>query len=152
MQQAIASPLLEDVTIDGAKGLLINITGGRDMTLKEVHEAISIVQESADPEANIIFGSLVSDEPRDTIKITIVATGFTAREARTWAAQAPQQMSIPSTPRKDATPLTPIKARPAVAVAERSVSVRVAASEQIDIEEDQFEIPTFLRRHGGSAD
>jgi cell division protein FtsZ len=152
MQQAIASPLLEDVTIDGAKGLLINITGGRDMTLKEVHEAISIVQEAADPEANIIFGSLVSDEPRDTIKITIVATGFMAREARTWAASSPQQMSMPVPPRKDVTPLTPIKVSRPVVVADRTAVARREISEPVDLEDDQFEIPTFLRRQGGNAE
>jgi len=153
MQQAIASPLLEEITIDGAKGLLINITGGRDMTLKEVHEAISIVQEAADPEANIIFGSLVSDEPRDTIKITIVATGFMAREARSWASAGPQQLSI-QPPRKEPAPLAPIKVPRPAPVAERTASMRREnrAPESVDLEDDQFEIPTFLRRQGNSAD
>src|SRR3712207_4447042 len=71
MQQAISSPLLEDVTIDGATGLLINITGGRDMTLQEVNEALTLVHDAADPEAEIIFGSLIDDNCNDEVKITI---------------------------------------------------------------------------------
>jgi cell division protein FtsZ len=82
MEQAISSPLLEDVTIDGARGLLINITAGRDITLQEIHEAISIAQESADPEANIIFGSLVDENVRDEVKITVIATGFVGRDVQ----------------------------------------------------------------------
>ena len=61
MQQAISSPLLEDVSIDGATGLLINITGGRDMTLQEVNEALTLVHDAADDEAEIIFGSLIDE-------------------------------------------------------------------------------------------
>src|SRR5208282_4808300 len=82
MQQAIASPLLEDVTIDGATGLLINITGGRDLTLQEVNEALTLVHDAADEEAEIIFGSLIDDEVHEEVKITIIATGFLAKEAR----------------------------------------------------------------------
>src|SRR5512146_1140788 len=79
MEQAIASPLLEDVTIDGATGLLINITGGRDMTLQEVNEALTLVHDAADEEAEIIFGSLIDENVSDEVKITIIATGFQHR-------------------------------------------------------------------------
>ncbi len=75
-QRAISSPLLEDTTIDGAKGILINITGGIDMTLHEVAEASSLVQRTADPEANIIFGTVIDEEMTDQVKITVIATGF----------------------------------------------------------------------------
>src|SRR5436190_5309512 len=82
MEQAIASPLLEDISIDGATGLLINITGGRDMTLQEVNEALTLVHDAADPEAEIIFGSLIDDGARDEVKITIIATGFQHKEPK----------------------------------------------------------------------
>lgn len=75
-QRAISSPLLEEASIDGAKGVLINITGGSDMTLFEVHEAASVIQEAADEEANIIFGTVIDPMLRDEIKVTVIATGF----------------------------------------------------------------------------
>src|SRR5881396_1260522 len=77
-QRAISSPLLEDTSIDGAKGVLINITGGPDMTLFEVHEAASIIQEAADEEANIIFGTVIDPKMGDEVKVTVIATGFDA--------------------------------------------------------------------------
>jgi cell division protein FtsZ len=75
-QQAISSPLLEEATIQGAKGVLINITGGMDLTLYEVNEASSIIRESADDDANIIFGAVIDESLRDEMKITVIATGF----------------------------------------------------------------------------
>ena len=75
-QQAISSPLLEEATIEGAKGVLINITGGLDLTLYEVNEASSIIREAADENANIIFGAVIDENLRDEMKITVIATGF----------------------------------------------------------------------------
>ena len=75
-RKAINSPLLEDTTIHGARGILINITGSREMTLQEVSDASRIVQKSADPEANIIFGSVFDEEMGKKMKITVIATGF----------------------------------------------------------------------------
>ncbi|MGB7923205.1 MAG: cell division protein FtsZ [Pyrinomonadaceae bacterium] len=75
-QQAISSPLLEEATIEGAKGVLINITGGPDLTLFEVNEASSIIREAADDDANIIFGAVIDETMRDEMKITVIATGF----------------------------------------------------------------------------
>src|SRR5207245_5680386 len=79
---AVESPLLEDVQIDGATGILINISGGSDMTLVEVNQACSLIQEAAHEDANIIFGSVISDEMGDKLKITVIATGFNHRDAR----------------------------------------------------------------------
>ncbi len=81
-QRAISSPLLEDATIDGARGILINITGGTDMTLHEVAEASSLVQRTADQEANIIFGTVIDKDMGDQIKITVIATGFNREPVR----------------------------------------------------------------------
>jgi len=75
-RNAISSPLLEEATIDGARGILINITGGEDLTLHEVAEASSIIHDSAHPEANIIFGTVIDKKMKDEIKITVIATGF----------------------------------------------------------------------------
>jgi cell division protein FtsZ len=81
-RQAVESPLLEDVQIDGATGILINITGGGNMTLVEVNQACSLIQEAAHEDANIIFGSVIDDAMGDSLKITVIATGFAGREAR----------------------------------------------------------------------
>ncbi|HEV2915503.1 MAG TPA: cell division protein FtsZ [Pyrinomonadaceae bacterium] len=80
-QQAISSPLLEEATIEGAKGVLINITGGPDLTLYEVNEASSIIREAADEDANIIFGAVIDESLRDEMKITVIATGFDKESA-----------------------------------------------------------------------
>src|SRR5262245_952670 len=77
-QQAISSPLLEDVSINGATGILLNITGGPDLTLAEMNEACSLIAEAADPEANIIFGSVIDANAGDQVRITVIATGFNA--------------------------------------------------------------------------
>ncbi len=75
-QGAINSPLLEDVSINGATGILVNITGGPDLTLAEVNDACSLIQEAADPDANIIFGSVIDANCGDEVRITVIATGF----------------------------------------------------------------------------
>jgi cell division protein FtsZ len=74
-RQAIESPLLE-ISIEGAKGVLFNITGGTDLGMLEVHEAASVIQQAADPEANIIFGAVIDQEMGNDVKITLIATGF----------------------------------------------------------------------------
>jgi len=75
-RKAISSPLLEDVTIDGAKGLLINITAGPDLTLFEVNEASSMIQEDAHDDANIIFGAVIDERAGEEVRVTVIATGF----------------------------------------------------------------------------
>jgi cell division protein FtsZ len=75
-QRAISSPLLEDISIQGARGVLINITGGPDLCLHEVNEAASMIQEEAHDDANIIFGAVIDDTMTDEIRITVIATGF----------------------------------------------------------------------------
>ncbi len=139
MQQAIASPLLEDVTIDGATGLLINITGGRDLTLQEVNEALTLVHDAADAEAEIIFGSLIDDEVHEEVKITIIATGFLAKDARRPMPAAPTGVLRPAPELQPA----PVRSR-----AEPRPAARPARDPSLPVDEDQFDIPTFLRRQG----
>ncbi len=78
-QKAIQSPLLEDSTVNGARGVIINVTGGPDMSLMEVNEASSIIQEAAHEDANIIFGAVVDPSLQGKVKITVIATGFDRR-------------------------------------------------------------------------
>ena len=78
---AINSPLLEDVSINGATGILVNITGGPDLMLAEVTEACTLIQEAADPDANIIFGSVIDPNMTDEVRLTVIATGFQSRTA-----------------------------------------------------------------------
>jgi cell division protein FtsZ len=87
-QKAIASPLLEAGAIDGARGILINITGSSSLKLAEVQQACSIIQSAAHEDANIIFGAVMDEKMKDAVKITVIATGF--REARP-ARQRPQE-------------------------------------------------------------
>ena len=75
-QAAISSPLLEDASIEGARGVLINITGGADLTLFEVNEAAGIIQQAADPEAEILFGCVTDERMLGQVKVTVIATGF----------------------------------------------------------------------------
>jgi len=78
--KAISSPLLEDISISGARGLLINISGGENLTLHEVNDASTLIQEEADDEANIIFGAVIDSRMDDEIRITVIATGFGERD------------------------------------------------------------------------
>jgi cell division protein FtsZ len=169
MQAAISSPLLEDVSLDGATGLLVNITGGSNLTLYEVNEAVSMAQSAADPDANIIFGSVVDEGLGDEVRITVIATGFQGRDAEKRAparqvqvqvpaqvAQTPAAKPIPP-PLPEATPKEPIRlaqpVAPAVAAAPARVPVSVrrepARFKPLEAE-DQYDIPAFLRR-GGQA-
>ena len=75
-QRAVSSPLLEDSSVNGARGVIINVTGGPDMSLMEVNEASSVIQESAHEDANIIFGAVIDPNLTGRIKITVIATGF----------------------------------------------------------------------------
>jgi len=92
-QRAISSPLLEDTSIEGAKGVLINITGGRDLTLHEVAEAAQVIAESVDPDAHIISGMVIDEHMEEEMKVTVIATGF--RSAAPAFAPGPVAMVAP---------------------------------------------------------
>lgn len=139
-QRAIASPLLEDGSIQGARGVLINITGGPDLSLHEVTEASSIIQEAADPDANIIFGSVVNEDLAEDVLVTVIATGFDA------PADAPQRASA------DAALAPP--ATSAVSRVVRTLSIdsipplrKAGAVKSRDgLTEEEWDVPTFLRK------
>jgi cell division protein FtsZ len=135
-QKAISSPLLEDNTIQGARGVLLNITGGPDMTLYEINEASSLIQAEAHEDANIIFGTVVDETMTDEIRITVIATGF----ENPAASKANITTLIGSRKCNLAVP-TFIREEP---------PVEVGGSLKVDRGEEggspDLEIPTFLRR------
>ena len=182
MQAAISSPLLEDVTLDGAMGLLVNITGGASLTLHEVNEAISMAQSSADPDANIIFGSVVDERMEGEVKITVIATGFARAESARPRGTVSRQAALPVpsvvAARHEAPPPLPAATRPAAeprAVPARPMTTRAVVPPPFEDpapashprpapvrsapvratregtpyqpgEEDQYDIPAFLRK------
>jgi len=127
-QQAISSPLLEEATIQGAKGVLINITGGPDLTLFEVNAASSIIRESADDDANIIFGAVIDDTLTDEMRITVIATGFD-REAAS-VASAAATTAIPAPPPR-------FVARPSDDLPRPMMGTSLV---------DDLDVPTFIRK------
>ncbi len=158
-QRAIASPLLEDVSIKGARGLLINVTGGPDMSLYEVNEAASLIQEEAHEDANIIFGAVIDERMADELRVTVIATGFGDFETRyvtrptiggSAHVSAPAQITAPA-------PIT----SPIQAAATRSVDPAEAPTLTVSpakmpsgkpirrlglIVDDSLDVPTFKRR------
>ncbi|MHC1683281.1 MAG: cell division protein FtsZ [Clostridiaceae bacterium] len=116
-KQAISSPLLE-TSIVGATGVLLNVTGGADLGLLEINEAAAIVQEAADPDANIIFGAVIDEDLKDEIRITVIATGF--EQDRVERVQVPKKAPVE---------------------AEKQDPIEEVASTQ------DLEIPAFLRRN-----
>jgi cell division protein FtsZ len=92
--RAISSPLLEDTSVNGARGVIVNVTGGTDMSLVEVNEALTIIQESAHEDAEIIFGAVVDESLSGRVKITVIATGFDHVRADRPTAAAPLQTPV----------------------------------------------------------
>ncbi len=92
--RAISSPLLEDASVNGARGVIINVTGGPDMSLMEVNEALTVIQEAAHEEANIIFGAVVDPTLGGRVKITVIATGFDRAGSSRNAPAAPTQTPV----------------------------------------------------------
>lgn len=134
--KAIASPLLDDTSIEGAKGILINFTGGADLSIHEVEEAARIVQEAAHDEANIIFGAVIDPDLQGEVRMTVIATGFT--EKKELLAPGGKVVDLP--PR--AARLTP--PAPGAAWRRRAAEPRLDADETG--ESDDLDVPAFLRR------
>jgi len=131
-QKAVASPLLDETSIEGARGILINFTGGLDLSIHEVEEAARIVQEAAHEEANIIFGAVLDESLADEVRITVIATGFTERKET--SLPGPKVVPIPSGPRSTA---------PSKDWRRRIADLRAEGEEQA---EEDLDVPAFLRR------
>ncbi len=119
-QRAVSSPLLEETSIQGAKGVLINITGGDDLTLHEVNEAARIIQEAVDPDANIITGMVIDSTLDDAMKVTVIATGFDRVEGQRARATPVIGINRPTTmPAQNLSPLSPVPSLAAAPVFDR---------------------------------
>jgi cell division protein FtsZ len=153
-QRAISSPLLEEASIEGARGVLINITGGNDMTLFEVNEAASIIQEAADEEANIIFGTVIDPKMKDEIKITVIATGFDTATRGLLNARGEVLSTRP--PRTLEQPIASSREEPVrqiVATADLEIDAPAAAKKEPQIgAEGEIYDPPFFRRGLGNDD
>jgi cell division protein FtsZ len=135
--RAMASPLLEDASINGAHGILLNITGSNKLTLYEVHEASTLVQKAAADNANIIFGAVHDESMGDAVKVTVIATGIKS-----------EKMGVKPLPTLS----------PALRTAQQSVKNMMAKKEKApvepppppqvttEIQEDDLDVPAFIRR------
>lgn len=142
-EQAISSRLL-DVTIDGAHGILFNVTGGADLSLYEVNQAAAIIRETAHPDANMIFGAVIDETMGDEIRITVVATGFDHAPARRQMLYTQQRQ--PAAQQSPVTPSsTPVRETVSVGVPEQP-PVREREAAQPKFSPNNLDIPAFLRR------
>jgi cell division protein FtsZ len=150
--RAISSPLLEDNSIQGAQGILINVTGSNSLALHEVHEASSIIQKAAHENANIIFGAVMDEAMKDSVKITVIAAGF-RETTRKNSQQRPSYMPKSWKTARDAEPVSqrrPISEEvqapaPPPATAARPIPEVVQESA------NDLDVPTFLRRQAQKA-
>lgn len=140
-QQAISSPLLES-SIDGATRVLLSIAGSKDLGIQEISDAADVVANAVDPEANIIFGTVVDESLGDQVRITVIATGFSDsnvnRQDELFAAQQSQS--------KAAASAEPQRTAPATSLAQAAPARNVGGTELPNFGNDQFELPDFLKR------
>ena len=141
-KQAIESPLLE-TTIDGAKGVLINVTGGKDLGLLEVSEATDIIRQKCDPDAMIIFGAATREDFGDEIVITVVATGLQDNADDLFTSPQLRRQAQPVTPKYNEIPRATEQPKPAPAPEKTFTN---SFDEPVTAGDDDMVIPTFLRR------
>ncbi len=161
-RKAISSPLLEDVAINGATGIIINITGGSDLTLFEVNEASSLITEEAHEDAEIIFGSVIDENLKDEVRVTVIATGFNPEvEAKQTVEQIVINTETVAAPQAQPERMIQETSQPQIAttVASPVIQKREPLSEDLKsarqlareigkrfFETEEYDIPTFLRR------
>ena len=145
---AISSQLL-DITIDGARGVLFNVTGGSNMTLFEVNQAAAIIRETAHPDVNMIFGAVIDPEMGDEIRCTVIATGFERTGVPRRALERPlrtneKPVSHAGTMSASNTPFA--RSNESVSVgADYKSSAETKPASQPSIHSDDLDVPTFLR-------
>ncbi|KPI48167.1 MULTISPECIES: cell division protein FtsZ [unclassified Clostridioides] len=142
-RQAIQSPLLE-TSIQGAKGVLLNVTGGPNLGLFEVNEASTLVMESCDPEANVIFGASIKEDLGDEIMITVIATGFEGLQSGVLDLDTKPKSSIRSS--LNTTVKQAVKEIEEEVIVEEKIEAPKKASIIEEDDDESMEIPTFLRR------
>jgi cell division protein FtsZ len=165
-QAAISNPLLEDLSVRGARGVLINITGGSDMTLHEVNEAMALVREEVHEDANIIFGHVIDESMEDEVRVTVIATGLSdgsriGRIHRIGATEKPAfenvtplhpplrppvQELAPRTAEKPKAPPVPSSGPSLEDFAEATTGGTLTDDNFLSPFEEEFDVPAFIRR------
>jgi len=147
-ERAISSPLLEDIDIHGAQGILVNVTGNEDMTLAEYDEAVSIIHNMADEDANIICGMVYDQDADDSIRVTVVATGLSGEAVLSPVSIDREPVSAPRMPT-----LKPVAAAEVPGFQTKQPAMRAGQQQaqpqsfdQPGFNDDEFAVPTFLRR------
>jgi cell division protein FtsZ len=145
---AVSSPLLDDISVDGATGVLINVVGGPDMRMREVSEAATLIQEQAHEDANIIFGATIDENVGDTIKVTVIATGFEQNEIEVIeeteaAAEVPVEMEVAREVARRSSVSRPARAAQPVQTQRAPAAARAVRSERY---ETLDEVPASSRR------
>lgn len=163
-EKAISSPLLEDVSVEGAMGILVNVTGGPSLTLHEVNSAIELITEAAHDDANIIFGYVVDEKMDDEVSITVIATGFEGGRQRTLS---PREFQPAARENPSFHPTTYASQIPKInrALADARIPVLAPIDDDLAVhgssypgstkslstaKEDEYDIPAFLRRGADS--
>jgi cell division protein FtsZ len=158
-EHAISSPLLENISIQGAQGVLLNITGGRNLGLHEISEAASVIYEQVHEDANIILGSVIDEQLEDDVIVTIIATGcikpeqFMTSTAIVSAVKESMPLTPPQTERK-----VELVVQPAAVSVSEEVNVKISESSPLltplvkDIDMNDLDVPTFLRRQVQAQD
>ena len=135
-QQAISSPLLEESSINGAQGVLVNITGGLDISLHEVHDAVAIIREAAHEDANIIFGAVLDETLDDELRVTVIATGFSRQQSKSVEPARPPLMRVSA---YDLDEIEACRPQPVDTPTEPVAPLMAKTDRRLDI-------PTFVRR------
>jgi cell division protein FtsZ len=146
-QNAISSPLIED-SIDGATGILLNISGGPDLKLFEINEAAEIVRNASSQDANIIFGSVIDETMNDRIKVTIIATGFASKGGKTVmdGEEGKKQREAKSEEKKDLNKKLDIFEEEITEEEKEPAIDKFSDNDFSSIDDDYLDIPTFLRK------
>jgi cell division protein FtsZ len=142
-QNAISSPLLDEATVDGARGILINITGGEDLGLLEVNEASMMVQKNAHADAHIIFGSVIDPNMDGKMRVTVIATGFEDNKAQH---SKPQLLPIENTQKEEAL-RDGTTGQPAYSHLKTLASSIKEENPEFEEMSMDYDVPTFLRKH-----
>ncbi len=150
-KQAISSPLLEDISIEGATGILINVTAGPDLTLAEISDAANLIQEKADEDANIIFGSVIDAGLGGQVRITVIATGFSpakkaaaVADARAATGRRPKQMTLQPVESENHDVPTMVRRQRMARKSDPEAAAQMGFSGGSG--QDELDVPTFIRK------
>jgi cell division protein FtsZ len=141
-QKAISSPLLVDTSIEGARGVLINITGGKDMTLHEVSKASELIHRLAHPEANIIFGTVIDASMKDMVKVTVIATGFDKQKIKNIIPNKDSSIYAQKTP-----PAFPVERDTPPYAFEPQGNKQIWEPPAWEAKWDPYQTPSFMRKN-----